>query len=200
MASNDYRIRIRVGEEHAGGVLERLGLGVGADARALAEELEERRLVVSRDGDEIFVYAGSRREAEQAREVVQAELREGGIEATATDVEHWLDDEERWNSEPDEGDAEEELLRRGFAPWEVRVQCKTHTEARELADRLENEGYGVERRWTYLIAGTATREQAKELAARLHGQVEPGGELVWETAPGNPFAVFGGMGSAGTPL
>jgi hypothetical protein len=46
-----------------------------------------------------------------------------------------------------------------------------------------------------VIVGTATREDADALASRLHGQVEPGGELVWETAPGNPFAIFGGMGT-----
>ena len=56
------------------------------------------------------------------------------------------------------------------------------------------------RRWTYVIAGTATREEADELAKRLHGEVEPGGELVWESIPANPFAVFGGLGSDGTPL
>ena len=38
------------------------------------------------------------------------------------------------------------------------------------------------------------------LAARVHGEVEPGGELVWETVPGNPFAVFGGLGGSGTPI
>ena len=51
-----------------------------------------------------------------------------------------------------------------------------------------------------MIAGTATREEAEELARNLHGEVEPGGELVWETAPQNPFAVFGGLGSDGTPF
>ena len=63
------------------------------------------------------------------------------------------------------------------------------------------EGYGVVRRWTYVIAGTATREEARASSrGALHGEVEPGGELVWEVAPGNPFAVFGGLGSDGTPL
>jgi hypothetical protein len=45
-----------------------------------------------------------------------------------------------------------------------------------------------------VIAGTADREQAVELAKRVHGQVEPGGELVYEVQPSNPFAVFGGLG------
>ena len=51
-----------------------------------------------------------------------------------------------------------------------------------------------------MIVGTATREEAEELATRLHGEVEPGGELVWDATSGNPFAVFGGLGSDGTPL
>lgn len=50
------------------------------------------------------------------------------------------------------------------------------------------------RRWRYLIAGASSEEQARELAQRLHGEVEPGGELVWEVAPQNPFAIFGGLG------
>ena len=62
------------------------------------------------------------------------------------------------------------------------------------------EGYSVVRRWAYVIAGTETREQAQALADRLHGEIEPGGELVWEVSPGNPFAVFGGLGGAGTPV
>ena len=82
----------------------------------------------------------------------------------------------------------------------ARIPAKSHEAARELADRLEADGYGVVRRWSYVIAGTATREEAQQLAQRVHGEVEPGGELVWETVPRNPFAVFGGMGGAGTPL
>lgn len=196
---DDYRIRIEVeGEEHASGLLDRIGLGAGGETRDLAGELRERRLAVSRDGGEIFVYAGSRREAEQARAVVEEEVREAGLEAaTISQVEHWLEDEDRWDDEPPGPDIEEETLARGYAPWEVRVECASHGEARELADRLEGEGYGIERRWKYVIAGAATKEDATELAGRLHGQVEPGGELVWETVPGNPFAVFGGMGTAG---
>jgi len=47
----------------------------------------------------------------------------------------------------------------------------------------------------------ATSEQeARQLAERLHGEVEAGGELVYEAAPQNPFAIFGGLGGSGTPL
>jgi hypothetical protein len=198
---DDWRIRIEVEEEHAEGLLERLGLNLGSDARELAQELAGRRLAVSRDGETIFVYAGSPAEAERAQAVVEAELREAGAEARVSRIEHWLADEERWNDEPAQPDAlEEEALEHGFAPWEVRVQTSTPQAAAELADRLESEGHGVVRRHTFILVGAASEEAARELAERLHGQVEAGGELVYAAVPQNPFAVFGGLGGTGTPL
>jgi hypothetical protein len=200
MARDDWRIRIEVEDEQAPGLFERLGLELGDEASELARELEKRRLAVSYDDDEVFVYASSPAEAESARAVIQAELRDLGIAAVTGPVEHWLEDEERWDDEPPDDTWEEDELERGYAPWEVRVSCKSHREARELADQLEQEGYSVERRWRHLIVGTASKEEAEALAARLHGEVEPGGELIWETVPGNPFAIFGGLGGSGTPL
>jgi hypothetical protein len=201
MARDDWRIRIEVEEEsHGQGLLERLGLELGGEAADLAKELSERRLVVSYDDNVVFVYAASRQEATQAQAVIEAVLREEGIEARTSSVEHWLMAEERWDSEWPGDTWEAEDLRQGYAPWEVRVECASHHEANELADKLEAEGYGVERRWRYVIAGTASEEDARALAQRLHGEVQLGGEAVWESVPGNPFAVFGGMGGAGTPL
>jgi threonine aldolase len=196
--SDDWRIRIELPEEgHAETLLGRLGLDLGTDeAKRLAEELEGRRLAVSQDDNELFVYASTPAEAEQARRIVEAELAHEGIEAKASAVEHWLHDEERWTGEPQEETWEEEELERGYAPWEVRVERETHAEARELADQLEQEGYDVVRRWRYLIVGSASEEEARQLAQRVHGEVEPGGEVVWEVMPQNPFAVFGGLGSA----
>src|SRR5439155_8676206 len=132
MAGDDWRIRIDVAEEHAGGLLERLGVELDAEARELARELQARRLAVTRDGDEIFVYAGSPAEAARAREVIEAELRAHGIEARTSRIEHWLADEERWDDEPPDETGEEEELDRGYAPWEVRVGCGSRHEAREL--------------------------------------------------------------------
>jgi hypothetical protein len=195
MADDDWRIRIEVEEEHhATGLLERLAGDLDSEARELAQDLEARRLAVSRDGDTVFVYAATRREAERAHSVVQAELRKQGFVARTSAIEHWLDEEDRWDDEAPGETWEEEELDRGFAPWEVRVECPSRQEARELAEQLETEGYQPERRFQYLIVGTASREDAEALAARLHGDVEAGGEVVWETSPANPFAIFGGMG------
>jgi hypothetical protein len=190
--ADDWRIRIEVDEPES--VLDRIGIDLDDEARELARDLEQRRLAVSRDGDEIFVYASSRAEAERAHDVIEAQLRSLGGAARASKIEHWLDDEDRWDDEPPGDTWEEEELERGYAPWEVRVRCASHHAARELADSLAAEGFRPVVRFHYLIVGTASKEDAEALAARLHGQVEGGGEVVWETSPGNPFAVFGGLG------
>jgi hypothetical protein len=194
MAQDDWRIRIELpDEEGARGFLDRLGVTKG-DAEELADELREHRLAVSRDADTVFVYASTGMQAEQASRIVEQELQDEGLSPTRFVTERWLRDEERWDDDPDTGDVEEDLLRRGYAPWEVRVECESLGEADKLADQLRSEGLNVSRTFTYVIAGTADREQAVELARRVHGQVEPGGELVYEVAPSNPFAVFGGLG------
>jgi hypothetical protein len=193
--SDNWRIQIQPREaEHGETLLDRLGLDLGSDeAKRLAEELQGHRLAVSRDDDMIFVYAETQPQAEQARGIVEAELAEEGIEAEVG-VERWLAAEERWSDEPAEETWEQEELEHNHAPWEVRVELPSHGEADKLADQLESEGYDVARRWRYLIVGTASEEDAKTLAQRVHGEAEPGGQVVWEVAPQNPFAVFGGLG------
>jgi hypothetical protein len=190
--ADDWRLRIELGAEGAHGLLGRLGL-VDTDADELAHELHDERLAVTRDEDTVFVYAPTQAQLDRARPAIEAELAKLGLEPELVRAEHWLDDEDRWDDEPDTGTTEEQTAAHGYAPWEVRIPCRSHHEARELALRLEADGYGVVRRWSYVIAGTATREEADALARSLHGQVEAGGELVWETTPGNPFAIFGGL-------
>src|SRR5690242_17772336 len=172
--ADDYRIHVHTDEPEA--VLQRL-----AEVRD-----ETGRFSVSRDGDDVFVYANTYADAQRADALV------GGTNR----IEHWLEHEERWDDDPPGETWEEEELEHGYAPWEVRVDCGSRHAAAGLAEQLESEGYNPIRHWSYLIVGTSSREDADALAARLHGQVEPGGELVWETQPGNPFAIFGGMGQA----
>jgi hypothetical protein len=195
VAQDDWRVRIELEEErHATDFLARLGLDLGSEARELARELEDHRLAVSNDADTVFVYAATRDAARKAKAIVESELGELGLHSDEIRVEHWLHEEKRWDDEAPTPDTEQDLLEEGYAPWEVRIERDSVDEARELADQLEREGYGVVRRHHYVIAGTATKEDADALAARVHGEVEPGGELVYEVTPQNPFAVFGGLG------
>ena len=195
MAHDEWRIRIELPDEAgAQDFLGRLGLRQ-SDAEELADELREHRLAVSRDDDTVFVYAATGMQAEQAARIVESELNDQGLTPSRFVTESWLHDEERWDDEPEQPNAEEELLQRGYAPWEVRVEAGSLREAHDLAEQLRAEGYDVSRTFTYVIAGARSREEATDLARRVHGEVEPGGELVYEVQPQNPFAVFGGLGT-----
>jgi len=191
--ADDWRIRIEVEDVHDT-LLERLGVELDDEARELARGLEQRRLAVSRDGDELFVYAGSHADAERARAVVDEVVRQSGLAAHTSDVERWLEDEERWDNEPPGETWEEEVVDEGYAPWEVRVTTGSRAEARDLAERLEAEGHQPVRRFDLVFVGAATKEDADALATRLHGEVEVGGAVVYEALSGNPFAIFGGIG------
>jgi hypothetical protein len=195
MAHDDWRVRIELPDEAgAQDFLGRLGLRE-SDADELADELREQRLAVSQNGDTVFVYAATGMQAEQASRIVESELTDQGVTPSRFVTERWLREDERWDDEPQQPDVEEELLQRGYAPWEVRVEAGSLREAHDLAEQLRAEGFDVSRTFTYVIAGTGTRDEALELARRVHGEVEPGGELVYEVQPQNPFAVFGGLGT-----
>jgi hypothetical protein len=194
MANDDWRITIEV--EGAEGVVGGLST-LGEEAQELAADLKQRRLSVSRDGETIFIYAGSQADAEKARAIVESELRANNIEASTSKIEHWLEAEERWDDEPPGETWEEEELAEGYAPWEVRVECDSREKAQELAAQLATEGYKPLRQSHYLIVGAASHEDAEALATRLHGEVEVGGEVVLEARTDawlqNPFAIFGGF-------
>lgn len=214
--ADDWRLTIDLEDEADALQLARL-------LAALELEEEERaklgeRVIVSRDGHRVFLYADTEERARQAHRVVRSALGERGVDA-AVSLHRWHPVEQRWE-DPDvplprteeEWRAEHERLQEreaaesvaaGHAQWEVRVELPGHAETVELADRLEAEGLRVVRRWTYLLVGAATEDEAHELAERVRAEapeatsveVEPGGQMVWEVAPQNPFAVFGGLGT-----
>jgi hypothetical protein len=186
---DDWRLRVEIADDKPN-LLDRLGL-IQSEADELAEELRDSKLAVTHDDDTVFVYARTAKELDRARALIERELAAEGMTATKIAVEQWLENEERWDDDPPGPTEDEEILAEGYAPWEVRIPCADHRAARELADKLGGEGYGIVRRWRYVIAGCASKEQAEELAKRVHGSVEPGGEIVWDALKGSPFAIIG---------
>jgi hypothetical protein len=186
-------------------------------------EAEERdrlgdRVVVSRDGPRVFLYADAEEVARESEAVVRRELESREAPCRLA-LERWHPVEQAWKDADvplpwteDELEAERarqqereaaESRESGHAEWEVRIELPTHEETEALADRLEAEGIPVVRRATFLLVGAANHDDALALAERLRGElpegarveVEPGGGMVWEVAPQNPFAVFGGFGA-----
>jgi hypothetical protein len=192
MANDDWRLRIELPPSMAESIAERLGL-VHPEANELARGLSGSRYAVTQDGETLFVYASTSTELESAKPVIERELAAAGASGATTLTEHWLANEERWDDDAPGPSDDEQVLAEGYAPWEVRIPCPDHRAARELADRLDAEGYGVVRRWRYVIAGCASEEDANALAQRLHGQAGPGGEIVWEAMEERPFSVVNPM-------
>ena len=194
--ADDWRVRVELADEDERrrftGLLQDGLSPLGSD---LAQELQGGHVSISGDDENLFVYADSPTKADRAHAVIVSELEHHGIVATTSTVEHWLADEERWDNEPSDEDWEEEVERKGYAPWEVRVTCRSRHEATKLEQQLEGEGYRPIRQWKHLIIGTESREDADALALRLDGEVETGGAVVWEEALDSkvvrPFVFFG---------
>lgn len=212
MSSDDFRMTVRLpGDDEASDLVRRLHeLRVDEQERAALGE----RVIVSRDDQTVFLYADSGERLRAAEKIVRRELGDGVDVA----LERWHPVAQDWQSVdapmPEteaEIDAEEEVVRgreeaeaeeTGYADWEVRVVFPTPEETDTFADRLESDGIPLIRRHTFVLVGAASEEDARELAERLRTEVpagatvevEPSGEMVWEVMPGNPFAVFGGLG------
>jgi hypothetical protein len=213
--NDEWRLQIDVqGEGNAGTLAERL------DAAELEHELSEAfhdRLIVSGDGARVFVYAGSREQAERARDLIVG-LAEAHDWALDTELTHWHPEAEEWEA-PDlplpEGDAariaeheeliaveRRELEEQGAPEFEVRVDLPSHREAVRFTELLRAEGLPAVRRWKYLVVGATDEDAARALATRLEGEapagskvtVEGSGQVAWAERPANPFAVFGGLG------
>jgi hypothetical protein len=190
---------------------------------ALRLEAQERerlgnRVIVSRDGPRVFLYADSEQGAREAEGVVRGHLSERDLPARLA-LERWHPAEQAWEDASVPMPQTEEQLAaergrqqereaaesraKGYAAWEVRVELPAPGDTLALAERLEAEGIPVVRRATFLLAGAANHDEAVALAERLRTElpqgarveVEPGGGMVWEVMPENPFAVFGGLGA-----
>ena len=62
----------------------------------------------------------------------------------------------------------------------VRIDCRSHADAKELALRLEADGYRAAPRWRAVIARTRTREEAEQLARKLGIDGRSESTPVWE--------------------
>jgi hypothetical protein len=213
--AEDWRLTATLHDDRAHDVLDWLR---GHEAEADARQRLGDAVAVSGDGDTVFAYADTREALTAAEQVIRGVLAEHRLGADLV-VHRWHDLEERWEDESvplPQTEAERQLERdrleaadaaeseqTGRALWEVRLELPSHDETRELQQRLEREGFSVIARWTYLLVGADSEDDARELAERFRQeapagavvQVEPSGEMVAQVTPANPFAIFGGLGT-----
>jgi hypothetical protein len=213
--ADDWRVTIDFDDESDGTQLAEWLAAVDLEGEQRASLGE--RVVVSRDGPRVYLYSDSEEPAREVLRTVSARIDHEG-HAAVTRLERWHPVEQAWKdgsialpdtaaeiaAEHERFQAREaaESAETGAAQWEVRVELRSHEDTEDLAERLESEGIPVVRRYTFLLAGAANEDDARALAERLRGEapegakveVEPGGGMVWEVAPRNPFTFFGGLG------
>lgn len=212
--NDDWRIQVDFHDSgHVEPLLDRLA------GRELEHDLSaafKDRVIVSRDGGRVFLYAGSRDQAEGARDFVLHLGRQHGWELDA-ELRRWHPTAEDWEA-PDkplpDGDAaqgvehealisseREETEERGYPEFEVRVDLPSRQDAVGFAERLRDEGLPAVHRWKFVLVGASDEDSAKGLASRIEDEA-PGGSSVkvegtWSAAfaerPPNPFAVLGGL-------
>jgi hypothetical protein len=212
---DDWRLQIDLADDGASGKVADL-----LRSNEMEHELEvdlKDTVIVSHEGERIFLYAGTREPLDMVRGVTEEFLTSKGWKATI-ELRHWHPAAEDWEdpdaSEPTttaEEKAERERLMQtedeevaahhGRAEFEVRVEFPSHTEAREFDKKLKGEGYEPVRRWHYLVVGAADEDAAKELADRIREEaptdskisVEGSLAAAWGERPVNPFFFLGGL-------
>lgn len=194
--SEEWRVEVELGDEQ-----HHLTVGERLRSLDLDDEARERlggRVIATRDGDHMFLYAGSERSAKEAERVAREVVSAEGLTAEIS-ITRWHPVEEAWRdaSVPlPSSEQEEEAERRrheaaeehdaeleGEYEWEVRVDLPGVGETHDLAGRLREEGLPVRRRWRHLLVGAPTEERAAALAKRIETeapeesavQVEPSG-------------------------
>ena len=198
--NDDWRLRVDVREDGIAreltSRLERSDL-----THALGTAFDER-VIVSRDGSEVFCYAATREQAEATRGTIDKLAAEHGWEVEFA-LHRWHPAAERAELMEQE---REESAEQAYPEFEVRVRCVSRGDASALARQLREEGYPVVQRGEFLVLGAADEDSARELAARVRAEAPPGSDVVAEgsvpevvseapfATPFNPFAVFGGLG------
>jgi hypothetical protein len=216
--AEDWRVTIPTGSNDDGLVSRALE---GLREREVEREARERlggRVAVSRDDDHIYLYADTEPGAREASALVTSMLAEHDLVLEGeVAVEHWHPVEERWEdasvalpataaeirAEEERRDADDEAEARasGEAPWEVHIEFAEHDDAEAFGDRLEQEGYVIVRRWTFLLVGAGDEDAARELADRIRTEAPAGAQIrvergagpVWDVYGNNPFAFLGGL-------
>ncbi len=212
--SDDWRLHVELHEPgHARGLTDRL------EARDLEHDLVSEfhdRVVVSRDGSQVFLYAGSREQAEGAEKLIDSLAADEGWQLDA-DIKRWHEAAETWEDVdapvPDDDAARaaeharliaaerEQLRRTGTPEFEVRVECPSHADAEQVVAKLRDEGRPSVHRSTYVLAGATDEDDAAAMADRLRGEapagcmvtVEGTAQAAYDERPTSPFAFLGGL-------
>lgn len=186
---DEWRVEVSLDEDDH-------GRSLGERLRALELDDEARKrlggsVIVTRDGPHLFLYAWHEESAREAERAVRELMEKEGL-AGQVELKRWHPVAEQWRpaTEPlPENEAElaaeraqreragEEEGYAGDYPWEVVIDLPHVTDTLREAERLEQEGHPVKRRFKYLLVGAPSEEAAIELGKSFEGNVPEGSHV-----------------------
>jgi hypothetical protein len=180
----EFRVEVELDDpEHGYSIGERLR---AVDLDDAARERLGQKIMVTRDGSRLFLYATTEADAREAERAVRGLVAADELTAEIR-ITRWHPVEEAWKdvSIPLPATSAEqgaELAAReaaeareaeieGEFDWHVIVHLAGRADAVTLAARLATEGAAVRRRWRYVTVGVLTEEGAWDLADRLRAEL-----------------------------
>ena len=180
---DEWRVEIDLDDEAHG-----FGIGERLRAHSLDDEARKRlggRVVVTRDGPRVFLYAGTEAEAREAETVARQLVANDDLSANIT-VTRWHPVAEEWQDATaplpqTEAEEREELRDRDWNEMAEAVDEGSYDwlVKAELPSREEMER---RRGWRYLTVDALTEDQANELGTRLRDEA-PEAEVWIEANP-----------------
>jgi hypothetical protein len=149
-------------------------------------------VIVTRDGQFIFVYAWHEESAQEAERVVKDIMNNENLVGEVRLMrwhplaEEWKDAEEPLPEDEaaraqEMREAEEEGTRDARAygeyPWEVVIELPHIRDTFDVAEKLRGQDLPVKRRFRFLLVGAPSEDEAVELGKRLEGEVPEGSHV-----------------------
>jgi hypothetical protein len=187
---DEWRVEIALDKEQHGESLSKRLHELRID-----EEARKRlggSVIVTRDGRFLFIYAWHEESAQEAERVVRNIMENDQLVGQVRLMrwhpiaEEWKDaseelpeDEAKVAEEMREAEAEgaADAKRYGEHPWEVVIELRHIRDSHSLATKLRGEDLPVKRRFTHLLVGADSEDDAIELGKRLEGEVPEGSRV-----------------------
>lgn len=191
MGNEDWRVEINLDDKHEG-----YDFGERLRSQDLAEDARARlgkRVYISRNGPQLFLYAGTEQQAREAELVVRGLVVADDLSAEFAGVTRWHPVEQEWKdasiplprTEPEvhqELDHKEEAERtevaeEGSYDWLVKINLPSAAAAKEIAEILDEAGHPVHRIWRWVTVDVLTEESGNELISSIQEALEGDAEI-----------------------
>ena len=192
MSNEDWRVEINLDDKHEG-----YDFGERLRSHDLAEDARARlgkRVYVSRNGPQLFLYAGSEQQAREAELVVRGLVVADDLSAEFAGVTRWHPVEQEWKDASiplpqtaseihQELERKEEAERKeqaedGSYEWVVKINLPSAADAERIAEALDETGHPVHRIWRWVTVDVLTEEIGNEVISSLR-QALPADAEIW---------------------